>query len=110
MDFKFFQKPKPIGNMYIGFNMDDALIAVLRYKQYWNEQIILTDTALQTVGVPISNCWMRIRTWRNYDNMYIERIEIDYTIIEANTTPTNFTLKMNTQEFLRKIQLQNEAI
>jgi len=37
MDFKFFQKPTPIqppGNMYLMFNMDDALINVIRWLQY----------------------------------------------------------------------------
>lgn len=105
MDFKFFQKPKPLGNMYLGFNMDDVLLNVLRWKQYHNEDILTNDTPIEAVGVPIFNCWLRILNWRNYTNVNPEMIEIDYRVIETNTTPTNFTLKMETHQFLRRIEL-----
>lgn len=108
MDFKFFQKPKPIqpsGNMYLMFNMDDALINVLRWKQYHNEQLINTDTELAMVCVPIVNCWLRIIGWRNFTNIQPPMIEIDYRVIEANTTPTNFTLRMEETEFQRRVDI-----
>ena len=105
MDFKFFQKPKPIGNMYLGFNMDDVLLNVLRYKQLHNQEIINNDTDMCQVGVPISNCFIRILNWRNYTNVNPEMIEVDYRIIEMNTTPSNFTLRMETQQLIRRIEI-----
>ena len=110
MDFKFFQKPTPIqttGNMYLMFNMDDALINVIRWRQYHNYDLLRgNDTELSTVNVPISNCWMRILTWRNYTNTNPEMIEIDYRIFEANTTSRNYTLRMETSELLRRIDIR----
>jgi hypothetical protein len=107
MNFKFFQKPKPPGNMYLGFNMDDALINVLRLKQYHNVEIIGSDVDMDQVGVPISNCWLRILNWRHHTNPIDgnDMIEIDYRIIEINTTPINFTFRMDTTSFLRRIEL-----
>jgi len=109
MDFKFFQKQKPIqqsGNMCLMFNMDDALINVIRWRQYHNiEMINSDDTELAMVNVPINNCWMRILCWRNYTNINPEMIEIDYRVIETNTTPRDFTLRMETTELLRRIDI-----
>jgi hypothetical protein len=109
MDFKFFQKPKPIqppGNMYLMFNMDDALINVIRWRQYHNNDMIRSgDTELSMVNVPVANCYMRILCWRNYTNINPEMIEIDYMVIEINTTPRNFTLRMETTELLRRIDI-----
>lgn len=107
MKFKFFQKDiTSIGNTYLGFDMDDTLINVLRYKQLHNLEIVNdNDIDVQHVGVPISNCFMRILTWRNYTDVNPEMIEIDYRIFESNTTPTNFTLRMETLEFLRRVEV-----
>jgi hypothetical protein len=109
MDFKFFQKPKPIqppGNMYLMFNMDDALINVIRWLQYHNiEMLSGVGTELSMVNVPINNCRLRITGWRNYTNINPEMIEIDYMVIEINTTPRNFTLRMETTELLRRIDI-----
>ena len=104
-DFKFFQKPRPQENMYLCYHMDEVLIHVLRYKQIHNQEIINGDTLLENVNVPISNCWMRIITWRNYTNTNPEMIEIDYRVIEVNATPRNYTYKSETTEFLRRIDI-----
>jgi len=107
-NFKFLSKTNPIppGNMYLMFNMDDALINVIRWRQYHNIDMINSDnTELAMVNVPIVNCWMRILCWRNYTNINPEMIEIDYMVIEINTTPRNFTLRMETTELLRRIDI-----
>ena len=93
MDFKFFQKPKPQGNMYLMFNMDDALINVLRWKRYHNMEALHNDTFLHDVNVPI-NGYLRILDWRTSTNVIPEIIELDYRVIELNTTPINFTCRM----------------
>ena len=107
MDFKFFQKPKltqPPGNFYLMFNMDDALINVIRWKQYHNIEILDGgDTELAMVNVPI-NGWMRIIHWRRH-NVPICSVEIDYRVIEVNAPSRNFTFKMNENEFLRRIDI-----
>jgi hypothetical protein len=110
MDFKFFQKPKPIqppGNMYLMFNMDDALINVIRWRQYHNNDMIRSgDTELSMVNVPINNCRLRITGWRNWDlNSLSPTVEINYSVIEINTTARNFTFRMEEQEFLRRIDI-----
>ena len=102
MDFKFFQKPKPKGNIYLSFNMDQILIVVLRYKQFHNFSIIGNDTFFDVVNVPI-NGFMRINTWRNYDLNVPHMIEIDYSVIETNTTARQYTFRMETDEFLSLI-------
>jgi len=113
MNFKFFQKPKPIqppGNFYLMFNMDDALINVIRWKQYHNIEMLSASasagTELAMVNVPI-NGWLRILNWRHYTNPFDgnDMIEIDYRIIEINTTPINFTFRMDGISFLRRIEL-----
>ena len=105
MDFKFFQKPKPKENMYLCYHMDEVLIHVLRYKQIHNQEIINGDTLLESVNVPISNCWMRILTWRNYTNTNPEMIEIDYRIFETNNMPRNYTYREATDEFFSRFDL-----
>jgi len=109
MNFKFFQKPKPIqppGNSYLMFNMDDALINVIRWKQYHNIEILSdVGTELAMVNVPIVNCWLRIIGWRNFTNIQPPMIEIDYRVFEINTTPINFTLRMVETEFQRRIDI-----
>ena len=108
MDFKFFQKPKPVGNIYLGFNMDDTLIAVLKYKQYHNLDIIgSNDIDMNWVGVPINNCWMRVLNWRTYETTLTggDMIEIDYRVIEINLQGRDFTLRMEQREFLRRIEI-----
>jgi hypothetical protein len=109
MDFKFFQKPKsiqPPGNSYLMFNMDDALINVIRWKQYHNIEILDGgDTELAIVNVPI-NGWMRITGWRNWNrNSLSPTVEINYSVIEINTTARNFVFRMNENEFLRRIDI-----
>ena len=111
MDFKFFQKPKltqPPGNFYLMFNMDDALINVIRWKQYHNIEIIgsaSADTQLAMVNVPI-NGWLRITGWRNWNrNSPSPTVEINYSVIEINTTARNFVFRMNESEFLRRIDI-----
>lgn len=109
--FKFFQKPY-IGsrNRYIDFDMDECVIQVLRYKQYNNEQIINTPTLFYNINVPISDSWITITTWRNIQPTYPlpERIEIDYTIYthRLEVVPINFTLRMDTEELLNRIQIE----
>ena len=109
MDFKFFQKPKPIqppGNMYLMFNMDDALINVIRWLQYHNIEILSdSGTELSMVNVPINNCWLRIVDWRNYTNTPSPTVEINYSVIEINTRAMNFVFRMNENEFLRRIDI-----
>lgn len=105
MDFKFFQKAKPKENMYLCYHMDEVLIHVLRYKQIHNQEIINGDTLLENVNVPISNCWMRILTWRNYTNTNPEMIEIDYRIFETNNMPRNYTYRASTDELLRRLNI-----
>jgi hypothetical protein len=108
MDFKFFQKPtQPPGNSYLMFNMDDALINVIRWKQYHNIEILDGgDTELAMVNVPINNCWLRIVGWRNWNlNSPSPTVEINYSVIEINTTARNFVFRMNESEFLRRIDI-----
>jgi hypothetical protein len=110
MDFKFFQKPIPIqppGNMYLMFNMDDALINVIRWLQYHNIEM-LSDfgTELSMVNVPINNCRLRITGWRNWDlNSLSPTVEINYSVIEINTRAMNFVFRMEEQEFQRRIDI-----
>lgn len=103
--FKFFQKPRRVGgNYYLDFDMDLALINVLRYKRIHNLDIInSSDTNLENVGVPINNCWMRILEWRNFSSMRPERVEFNYMIIETNTTPAYFTVSIEAEELIRII-------
>ena len=111
MDFKFFQKPKPIqppGNMYLMFNMDDALINVIRWRQYHNIHMInSSDTELTAVNVPIVNCWLRILSFSylNPSTTNGDMIEIHYRVIELNNRGTDFIFRMNQQEFLRRIDI-----
>ena len=110
MDFKFFQKPKPIqppGNSYLMFNMDDALINVIRWRQYHNVMEILSDvgTELSIVNVPINNCWLRITGWSKFADTQSPMIEINYSVIEINTRAMNFVFRMEEQEFLRRIDI-----
>lgn len=101
MNFKFFQKPNPKGNTYLSFNMDEILIVVLRYKQFHNVSIIGIDTPFDVVNVPI-NGFMRINGWRSYDLNVPHMIEIDYSVIETNTTSRNYTFRMASDEFLSR--------
>ena len=106
MDFKFLTNNKPIqppGNMYLVFNMDDALINVIRWLQYHNWEILNSETYMSQVNVPIVNCFIRITSWRRYDD--VGAVEIDYKVIEANTTPIDFTFRMEESEFLRRIDI-----
>jgi hypothetical protein len=106
MNFKFLTNNKPIqppGNMYLMFNMDDALINVIRWLQYHNWEILNSDTYMYQVNVPINNCFIRITNWRRYDD--VGAVEIDYKVIEANTFSRNFTFIMNEEEFLRRIDI-----
>lgn len=106
MNFKFLTNNKPIqpsGNMYLMFNMDDALINVIRWLQYHNWEILNSDTYMSQVNVPINNCFIRITSWRRYDD--VGAVEIDYKVIEANTRPIDFTFRMEEQEFQRRIDI-----
>ena len=109
MNFKFLTNNKsiqPPGNMYLMFNMDDALINVIRWKQYHNIEILSdVGTELAMVNVPINNCWLRIIGWRNFTNIQPSMIEIDYRVFEINTTPINFTLMMEETEFQRRVDI-----
>ena len=110
MNFKFLTNNKPIqpsGNMYLMFNMDDALINVIRWKQYHNIEILSdVGTELAMVNVPINNCWLRITGWRNWNrNSPSPTVEINYSVIEINTTARNFVFRMNENEFLRRIDI-----
>ena len=109
MNFKFLTNNKPIqppGNMYLMFNMDDALINVIRWKQYHNIEILSdVGTELAMVNVPINNCWLRITDWRNYTNTPSPTVEINYSVIEINTTARNFVFRMEEQEFQRRIDI-----
>jgi hypothetical protein len=111
MDFKFFQKPKsvqPSGNIYLMFNMDDALINVIRWRQYFNIDMINgSDTELSMVNVPIVNCWLRILNWSRHQTALTggDIIEINYRIIELNNQGRDFTFRMNETEFVRRIDI-----
>ena len=84
--------------------MDEILIVVLRYKQFHNVSIIGIDTPFDVVNVPI-NGFMRINNWRNYDLNVPQMIEIDYSVIETNTTSRHYTYRMETDEFLRRFDI-----
>lgn len=107
--FKFLTKTNPIqppGNMYLMFNMDDALINVIRWRQYHNIEILSdSGTELSMVNVPIVNCWLRIVGWRNYTNTQSPMVEINYSVIEINTIARNFVFRMNETEFIRRIDI-----
>jgi hypothetical protein len=111
MDFKFFQKPKPIpiqpsDNMYLMFNMDDALINVIRWKQYHNIDILSgIGTELAMVNIPIVNCWLTILSWVRNDSNEPHMVEINYSVMEANTTARNYTFRMDETEFIRRIDI-----
>ena len=103
--FKFFQKPKPV-NTYLSFDMDKTLINVLKYIQYHNQSITNNDINMLLVGVPINNCWLRITGWRNWNrNSPSPTVEINYSVIEINTTARNFVFRMDESEFLRRIDI-----
>ena len=104
MDFKFFQKPKPQGNMYLMFNMDDALINVIRWLRYHNQNPIYNDVYLHDVNVPI-NYYLRIIGWLNFTNLPTPIIEINYRVFGPNTTPVNFVCKMEESEFIRRTDI-----
>jgi hypothetical protein len=107
MNFKFLtnnRPTQPTGNVYLMFNMDDALINVIRWLQYHNWVIINSETYMSQVNVPIVNCFIRITSWRRYSN--VGAIEIDYKVIEANNTPMDFTLRMGEIEFQRRIDIR----
>jgi hypothetical protein len=102
--FKFLEIPKTYENRYLMFNMDDALINVLRWKKYHNMEALNNDTYLHDVNVPI-NGYLRILDWRTSTNVIPEIIELDYRVIELNTTPINFTCRMEVSEFIRRIDI-----
>jgi hypothetical protein len=63
-------------------------------------------TELSMVNVPINNCRLRITGWRNWDlNSQSPMVEINYSVIEINTTARNFVFRMEEQEFLRRIDI-----
>jgi hypothetical protein len=109
--FKFFQKPKPIqspGNMYLMFNMDDAIIDVIRWRQYHNIHMInSSDTELTAINVPIVNCWLRILSFSYLNPVTTngDMIEIHYRVIELNNRGRDFIFRMDQQEFLRRIDI-----
>ena len=110
MNFKFLTNNKPIqppDNFYLMFNMDDALINVIRWKQYHNIEILSdVGTELAMVNVPIVNCWLRITGWKNWDlNSPSPTVEINYSVIETNTRAMNFVFRMEEQEFQRRIDI-----
>jgi hypothetical protein len=90
------------------FNMDDALINVIRWRQYHNIEMINSDnTELAMVNVPIVNCWLRILSF-SYLNPFTtngDMIEIHYRVIELNNRGTDFIFRMNQQEFIRRINI-----
>jgi hypothetical protein len=105
-EFKFFQKEKvPPQNLYLGFDMDEVLINVIKYKQHHNIEVLNnSDILVANVGVPINNCWLRILTFRTLTNMRPEMLEIRYRVFEANNTPLNFTASMRTVDFLTRME------
>ena len=109
-NFKFLSKTNPIppGNMYLMFNMDDALINVIRWRQYHNIHMInSSDTELTVINVPIVNCWLRILSF-SYLNPFTtngDMIEIHYRVIELNNRGRDFIFRMNQQEFIRRIDI-----
>jgi hypothetical protein len=110
MNFKFLTNNKPIqppDNFYLMFNMDDALINVIRWKQYHNIEILSdVGTELAMVNVPIVNCWLRITGWKNWDlNSPSPTVEINYSVIEINTRAMNFVFRMGEMEFQRRIDI-----
>ena len=110
MNFKFLTNNKPIqppDNFYLMFNMDDALINVIRWLQYHNiEMLSGVGTELSMVNVPINNCRLRITGWRNWDlNSLSPTVEINYSVIEINTRAMNFVFRMEEQEFQRRIDI-----
>lgn len=111
LNFKFFQKPKlglPQLNHYNGYDMDECVLSILRYKQIHNEQILQTPTYFTSINVPIANDWIAITTWRTLDatTHLNERIEVDYSVYSMTHTPLHFTLRMDTQELLNLIQVE----
>jgi len=109
-NFKFLSKTNPIppGNMYLMFNMDDALINVIRWRQYHNIHMInSSDTELAVVNVPIVNCWLRILSFSYLNPLTTneDMIEIHYRVIELNNRGRDFIFRMNQQEFLRRIDI-----
>ncbi len=102
--FKFFQRPKPVENMYQCYHMDEVLIHVLRYKQIHNQDIINVDTSFEDVNVPI-NGFMRILTWRSIDYIIPQMIEIDYRVVVANGGVRGYTYRGVTSELLSRIEI-----
>jgi hypothetical protein len=112
MNFKFLTNNKPIqppDNFYLMFNMDDALINVIRWLQYHNiEMLSGVGTELSMVNVPVANCYMRILNWGRYERLLTDggdMIEINYRVMELNNGGRDFTFKMEEQEFLRRIDI-----
>ena len=102
--FKFLtNKPQRRRNQYLVFDADELLLNVIRYKQIHNIDILAYNTPFEFINVPI-NGWLKINAWRNYDNTPNPTIEIDYSIIEINTTAANFTMNIPTAHLLELIQ------
>ena len=95
--FKFLTKKQNV-NHYLSFDMDQVLLNVIRFKQINNIQILDIDTPLQLINVPI-NGWLKINNWRTIQNAANEMVEINYSIIEINTTARIFTFVMDLHQF-----------
>ena len=87
---------------------DDAIINVIRWRQYHNIHMInSSDTELTAVNVPIVNCWLRILSFSYLNPLTTneDMIEIHYRVIELNNRGRDFIFRMNQQEFLRRIDI-----
>jgi hypothetical protein len=88
--------------------MDDAIIDVIRWRQYHNIHMInSSDTELTAINVPIVNCWLRILSFSYLNPVTTngDMIEIHYRVIELNNRGRDFIFRMNQQEFLRRIDI-----
>ena len=96
-EFKFLTKKQNV-NQYLSFDMDQVLLNVIRFKQINNIPILERDTPLQLINVPI-NGWLKINNWRTIQDAGGEMVEINYSIIEINTTARIFTFVMDLHQF-----------
>ena len=88
-------------NYFMGFSMDDCLLAVLRYKIDRNLPLD-GDTDLSQVNRPFMNVFLRIVNTRRWGSgtTGFEMTEIDYTIIEVNNQSYNYTYRTTTDQLM----------
>lgn len=105
-------------NELFGFDMDEALMSVIKYKQQHNQQILNWKTSLHGVNVPIDNAYIEITHWEtilpspepgeDYILFYKpEVLHIHYKVEDTiRTYSHNFIMKIDQPEFLTRLGVE----